>query len=255
MVIPCANSTELLQPGYDNVFLISGTVAAEADFAVASMRRLGTTKLVIAHDGTSFPTTLASATATAAAAGSVPVAAKVQLSQGAPTYARIAREVLAAHADMVYYTGYYAEANQLIRDLRTAGYRGKIMVGDGAAATPLLTGLPAAQTQDLYGTALMVPDLMPSLSGWLSRYSAFGAAAPLVGTAETYDAVTIALDAIKRAGSTDRAAVRRAIAQTSELPLLSGPARFGPDGTRTHPYFLLLEVHDSRFVKIPAAGA
>jgi branched-chain amino acid transport system substrate-binding protein len=252
MVIPAANSTELLQPGYDNVFLISGTVAAEAAFAVTSMRRLGTTKLVIVHDATSFPTTLADSTATAAASDGVPVAAQLELSQGAPTYARIAREVIGTPADMVYYTGYYAEANQLIRDLRTAGYHGKIMVGDGAAAAPLLTGLQAAQTQNLYGTALMVPELMPALSGWLSRYTSFGRSAPLVGAAETYDAVTIALDAIKRAGTTEHAAVRRAIAQTSGLSLLSGRARFAADGTRTNPSFLLLVVRGSRFVEVPA---
>ncbi|HEY6795778.1 MAG TPA: branched-chain amino acid ABC transporter substrate-binding protein [Kineosporiaceae bacterium] len=251
MVIPAANSTELLQPGYDNVFLISGTVAAEARFAVASMHRLGTASLVIVHDATSFPATLANATATAAAADGVPVTATLELSQGAPTYARIAREVLATRANMVYYTGYYAEANQLIRDLRTAGYQGKIMVGDGAAATPLLGGLSAAQTQSLYGTALLVPELMPSLSGWLSRYTSFGGSPPLVGTAETYDAVTIALDAIKRAGTTEHAAVRRAIAQTSGLSLLSGPARFAADGTRSNPSFLLLVVRAGRFVEVP----
>jgi hypothetical protein len=40
MVIALANSTDLLVPKYDSIFLISGTVAAEGAFAIAGMHRM-----------------------------------------------------------------------------------------------------------------------------------------------------------------------------------------------------------------------
>src|SRR5690349_13008536 len=159
MVIALANSTDLLVPKYDSIFLISGTVTAEGTFAIAAMRRMGSKRLIIVNDGTSFPVTLGKTTAEAAAlpGTGVKVVATHELSQGAPSYARLAKQIVGENADTVYFTGYYGEANQLIKDLRAAGFRGRIFVGDGATDGPLLTGLTAAQTKNVYGTALMMP--------------------------------------------------------------------------------------------------
>jgi branched-chain amino acid transport system substrate-binding protein len=254
MVIALATSTDLLLPKYDSIFLISGTVAAEGAFAVAGMRRMGSKRLIIVNDGTSFPVTLGKATAeSAAAAGSgVRVVATHQLSQGAPSYARLAKQIHGENVDTVYFTGYYGEANQLIKDLRTTGYTGRIFVGDGATDGPLLTDLSAAQTKDVYGTALMMPALMPSLAGWSKRFTAVTGRQPSPGGPETFDAVSVALDAIKRAGSVDHAAVRAAIAATPGLPLLSGAVKFNADGTRANPIFLLLNVRDGKLAEMPA---
>ncbi|OJF12018.1 branched-chain amino acid ABC transporter substrate-binding protein [Couchioplanes caeruleus] len=249
MVISQSNSTDLLAPKYDSVFLLSGTVAAEADFAVDWMKRLGGSRLALVHDGTSFPMTLAGSTAASAKRKGLAVSAELELSQGAPSYARIADAVIRGGADVAYYTGYYAEANQLIADLRARGFDGKILVGDGATDGPLLEGLGAAQTRDLYGTAMLWPELMPELKEWSQRYRTAVGVEPGPSTVEAYDAVTVALDAIRRAGSTDRAAVRKAIAETN-MTAMSGKVSFNPDGTRTAPRFLLLHASGNGFTLV-----
>lgn len=252
MVVAQSNSTDLLAPKYDSVFLICGTVTAEADFAVGWMKRLGGHRLAVVHDGTSFPITLAESTAAAAKrAGDPVVTGEYELSQGAPDYSRITRKVLAGNADIVYYTGYYAEASQLIKDLRHDGFAGKIVVGDGATDGPLLANLTPAQSRDVYGTALIFPEFLPELADWSRRYrTAFGSA-PGPSTVEAYDAVKVALDAIKRAGSVDHEAVRQAIA-TTDLDAMSGPLSFNPDGTRAVPRFLLLRAENGKFGLQPA---
>jgi branched-chain amino acid transport system substrate-binding protein len=253
MIVAQSNSTDLLAPGYDSVFLICGTVTAEADFAVGWMKRLGGHRLAVVHDGTSFPVTLAeSAAAAARRTGDLAVSGEFELSQGAPGYSRIARSVLTGKADIVYYTGYYAEANQLIKDLRSAGFTGKIIVGDGATDGPLLAGLTPAQAREVYGTALIFPEFMPALNGWSKRYQAAFGVAPGPSTVEAYDAVNTALDAIKRAGGTDHEAVRKAIAAT-DLQAMTGPLSFNPDGTRTVPKFLLLRARNGKFGLAPSA--
>src|SRR5690349_23286108 len=50
MIIAQANSTDLIEPRYDSVFLICGTVTAEAEFAVDWMNRLGGKRLAVVHD-------------------------------------------------------------------------------------------------------------------------------------------------------------------------------------------------------------
>ena len=247
MIVALSNSTDLLTPGYDSIFLICGMVTAEADFAVDWMKRLGGHRLAVVHDGTSFPITLAESTvASAQRTGDVKVAAELELSQGAPSYARTATSVIKSGADVVYYTGYYAEANQLIKDLRDGGFKGSVVVGDGATDGPLLENLTAAQSKKVYGTALIVPEFMPELKDWSARYQAATGSAPGPSTVEAYDAVNVALDAISRAGSTDREAVRKAIS-TTDMQAMSGPMSFNADGTRKSPKFLLLRAEGKGF--------
>jgi len=257
MVIALANSTDLLAPKYDSVFLISGTVAAEGAFAVAAMRRMGVRRLLIVNDGTSFPVRLGQATAASAAehGAGIRVVGTRGLSQGAASYSRLANQIVGDGVDTVSFTGYYGEANQLIKDLRTRGYTGRIFVGDGATDGPILAGLTDAQTKNVYGTAVMVPALMPSLASWATRFAAATGREPAPGGPQAFDAVTVALDAIRRAGSTDHAAVRAAIAATPSLRLLTGTVRFNPDGTRANPKFLLLDVRDGKLAEMPTTTA
>jgi branched-chain amino acid transport system substrate-binding protein len=247
MVIAQANSTDLIAPHYDSVFLICGTVTAEAVFAVDWMKRLGGKRLSIVHDGTSFPITLADATAARArGTGELTVASELKLSQGATDYRRIARAVIDSHADTIYYTGYYGEANQLIKDLRGTGFTGRIVVGDGATDGPLLTDLSEEQSSDVYGTALLVPEFMPELAKWSQRYRQAYGVAPGPSSAESYDAVMVAVGAIKRAGGTGHDALRTALSST-DYAGLSGTVTFKADGTRTVPKFLLLKANGKRF--------
>ncbi|MEU4619525.1 branched-chain amino acid ABC transporter substrate-binding protein [Actinoplanes sp. NPDC023801] len=247
MIIAQANSTDLIEPRYDSVFLICGTVTAEAEFAVDWMKQLGGRRLSVVHDGTSFPITLAEATAEQARkTGELTVANVLKLSQGATGYERIAGSIIGSKADIVYYTGYYGEANQLIKDLRGKGFTGRIVVGDGATDGPLLADLSEAQARDVYGTALLVPAFMPELKDWSQRYQAANGAEPGPSSAEAYDAVMVAADAIKRAGNTDREAVRVALSGTDHAGL-SGQVAFNADGTRTVPKFLLLEANGKAF--------
>jgi branched-chain amino acid transport system substrate-binding protein len=241
MIIALANSTDLLEPGYNDIFLICGTVIAEAEFAVDWMKKLGGTRLSVVHDGTSFPITLADSTAARARkTGKLKVAGELKLSQGADDYRRTAQSIIGSKADIVYYTGYYGEANQLIKDLRGEGFTGKVVVGDGATDGPLLADLSASESRDVYGTALIVPEFMPELESWSQRYQAAYGSAPGPSTAEAYDAVMVAVDAIKRAGSADHEAIRVALGAT-DYTGLSGPMSFNDDGTRKIPKFLLLK--------------
>ena len=133
-----------------------------------------------------------------------------------------------------------------MKDLRRGGFTGLIVVGDGATDGPLRDGLTAADLTDLYGTTLLVPEFMPEAAAWATRYrAAYGQQSPPPATIEAYDAVMLAVDAIRRAGSLDKEVIRAAIARSQDVRLVSGPVTFAGDGTRKNPRFLLLRVkHD-----------
>jgi branched-chain amino acid transport system substrate-binding protein len=252
MIIPASNSTDLLAPGYNSVFLLSGTTLFEGKRAVALMRPLGSRRLALVDDGTSFPETLAVAAAKSVASPGSPVTLatpRLKLSQGADQYHRVVQAVLRSRADMVFFTGYHAEAARLIRDLRAARYTGKILLSDAGTDPALLQQLSPAQAEGVYGLALPLAKFEPSATAWAEKYRSLTGEPPGPFTMQAYDAVRLALNAIERAGSTDREAVRKAIAATKpkDIDLLSGPSEFRSDGTQVNPTFILLQVHNGAF--------
>lgn len=253
MIIPGANSTDLLAPRYDSVFLLAGTTAIEAQRAVAWAGQLGVRRLALVGDGTSFSGAVVDAAAASLTpGGAIALAAQLKLTQGADAYPQIVEAVLRERADMVFYTGYHLEAARLIRDLRAAGYPGKVMLSDGGVNPALLKELSPAQAEGVYGLALPLAQFEPRAAQWAERYRTAAGSPPGPFTMQAYDAVKLALDAVRRAGSTDRAAVRRAIAATpADVGLLSGPSRFNPDGTQVDSTFVPLRVRDGAFVLAP----
>jgi branched-chain amino acid transport system substrate-binding protein len=255
MIIPASNSTDLLAPGYDSVFLLSGTTKIEAQRAIAAMGRLETRHLDLVDDGTSFPQTLAAAAvASLRQPGSTTtLAAQQTLSQGAASYPRIVESVLSEHADMVFFTGYYPEAATLIRDLRAAKYAGKIMLADAGTDPTLFTLLSPAEAEGVYGLTLPLAQFEPRATAWAARYKAAYGKEPGPFTMQGYDAVRLGLNAIQRAGGLDRSAIRKAIASTApgDVDLLSGPAQFNPDGTEVNPTFILLQINNGTFTLAP----
>ncbi len=253
MVIPSANSTDLLAAGYDSVFLMSGTTSDEAAFALRFLHGRAVRRLAVIDDGTSYSATLAASTASQAAGTGRPATVAITLSQGAPSYRHIADRVVAAGADAVYFTGYYAEAIQLVRDLRAVHYAGTVMVADCCVDGDLLDKL-GGQAEGVYGTALPLPAVLPGLRAWTARYRAAVGRDPGTNSMEAYDAVRVALAAIARAGTADRAAVTRAVAATGAMELLTGTGGFQADGSRRDARFLLLRAHSGVFTLVAEDG-
>lgn len=258
MIIPAANSTDLIAPRYDSVFLLVGTTAIEAQRAVGWMPQLDARKVVLVHDGTSFSETVAKSSEEAARkpGSRVSVVEKIQLSQGADGYDSIAARITAAGGDIVFYTGYYAEAGKLIRDLRAAGYQGKIMLSDGGVNPALFRSLGPAAFEGTYGVTAPMPQYQPGLATWSAKYRAVAGHDPGPFTMQAYDSVRLAINAIQRAGTVDRSAVRKALAATQpgDIHLLSGSAGFNPDGTRRSDRFILLRIHDGAFSEDPRSN-
>jgi branched-chain amino acid transport system substrate-binding protein len=254
MIIPAANSDDLLVPGYHDVFLLSGTAKAESRQAVATMSALGARRPAVVDDGTSFPHTIAEAAVTRMreTPGGPAVAAQLTLSQGATSHSRIIEAVRAKQADLVFFTGYYPEAAVLIRDLRASGYHGAIMLADAGTDPTLFRLVPKQQLEGVYGISLPLAEFEPRAAAWAARFRTAYGTEPGPFTMQGYDAVRLAANAITRAGTTDRAAVARAIAATTpkDVDLLSGQAEFDAAGTQPHPVFVLLRVQNGRFTLV-----
>ncbi len=253
MIIPAANSTDLLVPGYNSVFLLSGTTTVEAAHAVDAMEALGRKRLLVIDDGTSFPQTIAHAAVTDVnKGGPLALAGQMTVTQGATSFPRVVDTVREKDVDLVFFTGYYPEAARMIRDLRDSGFQGTIMLSDAGTDPTLFDQLTPAQEQGVYGITLPLAQFEPKAKDWSAKYQASYGHQPGPFTMQAYDAVRLSLNAIQRAGTVDREAVRQAIAATKpgDIELLSGPAEFKPDGTQPNPTFILLQIKNGEFALV-----
>lgn len=254
MIIPAANSTDLLAPGYDSVFLLAGTTTIEADRAVDAMEKLGRRRLLVIDDGTSFPQTMAAATVASVQKdrGPLTLAGQMKVSQGATSYPRVLEKVKEVDADLVFFTGYYPEAGRMIRDLRDGGYQDTIMLSDAGTDPTLFDVLDDKQAEGVYGITLPLAQFEPKADAWAAKYRASYGHEPGPFTMQGYDAVRLAANAIQRAGTTDREAVRKAIADTKpgDIELLSGPSQFSANGTQPNPSFVLLQIKNGAFTLV-----
>ncbi len=244
MVIPAANSSDLLTPRHPGVFLLSATVDSEALAAVPWMASLGAKRVAFVHDGTSYSLNLAQAGEKAIATADQPTemvtAATLQVAQGSTDLGATARAVVEADTDLVYYTGYEPDAVQLAGDLERAGYEGTFMGADGVVGNEYLTEAPRILGRDVYATVPPLAEHTPGAAAWTERFTEETGVEAIPYTLQAADAVTLALDAISRAESQDGEAITQAIAATQGLDLLTGPCSFDGGNVRVDVPFTLL---------------
>jgi branched-chain amino acid transport system substrate-binding protein len=249
MLIPAANSTELVDQGLDNVFLINGTGTQQADAAVQYMEKAGATRVALMDDNTSYSVDIADLTGERLKeSGGPELVAHESVTAGESDYSANVNAVLKANPDFVYWTGYYQEGGLIIRQLRQAGYDGAIMVADGSVDAKLMEIAGEQNADGILATMTQTPDTIEGAEDWISNYKDKFGSAPGPYSTQSYDAVRVAAEAVKKAGSTETGAVIDALEGIDGFELFSGPLKFTDEHTLSSGGFQILESQDGTFV-------
>jgi branched-chain amino acid transport system substrate-binding protein len=249
MLIPAANSNELVAQKLPKVFLINGTGTQQADAAMKYMTKTGVKRVALMDDNTSYSKDIADLTAKLLGSGQGPtLAGRDSVTPGESDYSANVNTVLKTNPDFIYWTGYYQEGGLIIRQLRQAGYKGQVMVADGSVDAKLAEIAGGANGEGVTATMTQTPDTIPGAETWISDYKAKFNAEPGPYSTQSYDAVRVAAEAITKAGSTDGAAVTKALEAIDGFQIFSGPLKFTPEHTLSSGGFLILEVKDGKFV-------
>jgi branched-chain amino acid transport system substrate-binding protein len=249
MIIPAANSTELVDQGLDSVFLINGTGTQQADAALTYMEKVGAGKVALIDDNTSYSVDIANLTADLLEeSGGPELATHESVTAGESDYSANVNSVLKTDPDFVYWTGYYQEGGLIIRQLRQAGYEGKIMVGDGSVDTKLLQIAGEQNSGGILATMTQTPDTIAGAEDWINNYEEKFGAQPGPYSTQSYDAVRLAAEAIKEAGGTEGDKVIDALEGIDGFEMFSGPLKFTEEHTLSTGGFQILVAKDGKFV-------
>ncbi|MDQ6753432.1 MAG: branched-chain amino acid ABC transporter substrate-binding protein [Actinomycetota bacterium] len=249
MVIPAANSQDLVNQKLPNVFLINGTGVQQAAAALAYMKKDSVKSVALVDDNTSYSKDITGETKKDVESdGGVKVALATSVTAGESDYSSVVHDIMGAKPDMVYWTGYYQEGGLIINQLRRAGYQGKIMVADGSVDPSLIKIAGAANAEGVLATMTQTPDTIKGAEQWISDYKAKFNSDPGPYSTQSYDAVRVAAEAITQAKSTNGADVEKALMAIDGFKLFSGQLKFTPEHTLSNGGFQILAVNGGKFV-------
>lgn len=248
MIIPAANSQDLVNQKLANVFLINGTGVQQSTAAVKYIKKEGFKTLALVDDNTSYSKDITTETQKQAEAdGSIKVVLNTSVTAGESDYSSVVRDIIGANPEIVYWTGYYQEGGLIINQLRNAGFTGKIMVADGSVDASLVT-IAGSGADGVLATMTQTPDTLKGAESWIADYKKAFNAEPGPYSTQSYDAVRLAAEAITKAGSTDGDAIIKALEAIDGFQLFSGPLKFTPEHTLSSGGFIILEVKGDKFV-------
>jgi branched-chain amino acid transport system substrate-binding protein len=248
MVIPAANSNELVGQGLPGVFLINGTGTQQAAAAVAYAQQSDMTTVAVIDDATAYSADLAASFVEQATEAGLTVSFEATITPGENDYASVATQLASEKPALVYWTGYYQEGGLIVRQATDAGYAGAFLVGDGSVDAKFAEIAGDGYTDNVLGTFTQTPDMIEGADDWIADYEKLAGSAPGPYSTQSYDAVRVVAQAIEDAGSTDFDKVVAALEGLKDFDTFAGPLTFTEDHTLSGGGFVIVGID-------PATGA
>jgi branched-chain amino acid transport system substrate-binding protein len=171
-------------------------------------------------------------------------------------------KVRASGADLVY-GGFVIDSGgvQILQQMKALGLfqRAKFMGPDGLYSPGLIEqATPAAVNDNVYVTfAALPPDKLPTDVGkrFFKDYMDTYKSEPIGWAMYAYQAAIVALDAMKRAGVKDRAAIMEAVRQTRDFEGVAGTFNFDENGDTNRTDMVGWIVKNGKFVYVQNVSA
>jgi branched-chain amino acid transport system substrate-binding protein len=209
----------------------------------AWMKELGVKKLFEANDKQVYGSGVAKTTGDAAKLNGIAVAGNEGIDIKAPNYRALASKIKASGADAFFFGGITASNGvQLYKDVWAANPGIKLFGPDGVAQDTFTTKLPADAQKNTYITVGTIDpkDYPPEGQKFFKDYKAkYGGGQPQPYAIYGYEAMSLMLDAMKRAGDKcdDRASIIDQVFKTKDKKSVLGTYSVDKDGDVTTKQF------------------
>jgi branched-chain amino acid transport system substrate-binding protein len=246
-VIAAANSTKLIGANQGNAFQVNSTGFDQVNTAIDLFSGKGINKLAIIHQGDGYSEDLAKLTREKWSGMGKEVVAYEVVNKGEQDHSALATRIRSKAPDAIFWTAYYADGALVIKQLRQAGYRGLIAVGDGSNS-PKLLEIGGKATEGVYCFSNPTVQYLPAAKAFHENYKKAFNQEPDAYAPLSYDGMNLLADAIKRAGSTDKAAIIKALAETKDFKGIAGPVSFTEQNTLARSNFVILVAKDGEWI-------
>ncbi len=229
------NEPRIYQPtGKPSFFRVVPADDIQGQVAAKWSVELGAKRVFLTHDGELYGKGIASVYKKTAPTVGLNIVGIEQIDPKASNYRSLATKIRQTNPDLVFFGGLtQTNAGQFVKDLRSSGYLGKVMVPDGCFETAFIE---SAGATNLEGNTFITFGGLPGsqLTGrgktFYENYKKRFNAEPEAYAVYGYEAGKVALTAITRAGKKDRAEILKAVSETANVGGALGDWSFDKNG-------------------------
>jgi branched-chain amino acid transport system permease protein len=251
MLCPSATTDEITRQGYGWVFRVCASASAYGrslvDFLI---KAVGAKRLAVVYENTQFGSSVARAALEQAPRAGIEVVTFEAYDAGATDFTPLLTRVKSASPDAVLFVSYLADATLLMRQSKEIDLNPRVFTAGGAGFSlpDFLKGAGDTAEYTISVTQWTPDAKWTGSHEWAENFRARFNYEPSYHSVQAYISLKILADAIERAGSTDRAAIRDSI-RTSSLDSIFGPIRFDEVGQNDHPV-AITQVLNGKFVTV-----
>jgi len=232
MISPASTAESVTQTG-DYIFRVcfldafQGTVMAKFAHETLGLRRVA----VLSSVSSAYSVGLAKHFKETFQAEGGAIAAEQRFAEGDKDFKAQLTAIRASNADAIYVPAYYTETALISKQARELGLTIPLMGGDGWGSPELLEIGGEAVEGIYYSTHYSPESTAQPVVDFVQKYRArWGGEEPGPFAALGYDAALLLIDALERAGTTEPAALRDAIASTRGLMGVTGRTDIDENG-------------------------
>lgn len=210
-----ATNPEYTRRGYKTTFRVMTNDEAQGkvlgQFATG---KLGAKKIAVIDDKTQYGEGIADEFKKAAAAAGAKIVAEEHTDDKAVDFSAILTKIKGEQPDLIFFGGMDPQAAPMSLQMKKLGLKAVLLMGDGGCTADFLKNAgDSAEGQYCSKPGLPV-EQMPGGPAFIDKYKARYNAPIQLYAPYAYDAVMVVVDAIKRAGSAEPAAILAALPQT-----------------------------------------
>ena len=252
-VVGVASAEAITKRGFQYTFRVQPSSSIFVRRGLGYMQQLSektNTKLetiAYIHENTQFGQTLADFTEKLAGEYGFKVTKRVEYSVKAPDVSTEVGKIKAAKADLIFASGYFGDGVRVARALSNMRVKAKAIVGiaqGGFSHPKFVKELDNEITKGIMDVNFQFDPNSAKAKKTLAGFEAKYGSKMSPSMVYAYSPVPVIADAIERAGSADRAAIRAALVKThfTEHILPQGPIEFSDEGQNINANPLLMQV-------------
>ena len=233
----------------DYIFRINvNDIVASTQTADYTVQKLGAKKIAIIFDNTDYGIAFKDGfSAEAKKLGAQITDVEAYVGGQDRDFSVMLTKMAATNPDTILMSSYANEGALIMQQAKQLGVKAQF-VGPDALNDPNFLNLAKGAADGAVITTYFDRNITdPTAKAFVEKYEKTYKESAFSDTPYAYDAMKVMIDAIKRAGSTDKKAIRDAIASTKDLPGVTGAIYFDKDGDRPVAWNIVLKVVNGKF--------
>ncbi len=230
MISPTSTNVEVTKKGeyiFRACFIDAYQGRAVADFARRDLK--AATAAILVDARSDYSVGLADAFRRSFEAQGGKITSELKYEEGDADFSAQLTAIRPSQPDVLFIPGYYTDAGLIARQAKSLGLRATLLGADGWDSPKLVEIGGDAMEGSYFANHYSVDDPSPAVRKFVDAYKARYGAEPDSIAASSYDAMRMLADAIGRAGSTEGARVRDALASTKDFAGVTGTITMDAD--------------------------